>query len=73
VNLDIDGGFSAALATRVAEFLAQRGWDPDRDSELPEGAAQSLDVDAEVGEAEEDEDTSRMEEEEAGEMAGTVE
>lgn len=66
-------GFSTALATRVAEFLAQRGLDPDRDSELPEGAAQSLDVDAEVGEAEEDEDTSRMEEEEAGEMAGTVE
>src|SRR5690606_32339415 len=58
-------GFSAKLAERVAEHLRQRGLDPDRDSELPEGAAQSLDVDAEVGEVEEDEGTSQKEEEAA--------
>lgn len=66
-------GFSAKLAERVAEHLRQRGLDPDRDSELPEGAAQSLDVDAEVGEVEEDEGTSQKEEEAAARMAGSVE
>lgn len=66
-------GFSQALAKRVVEFLAATRPDPDRESELPEGAAQSLDVDAEVGEAVEDDELARREEEVAGLMAQDVE
>lgn len=47
-------GFSSKLAETTAEFLRGAQADPDRDSELPEGAAQSLDEDAEIGEAIED-------------------
>lgn len=49
-------GFHRALAERVCAFLAQPAEDPDRDADLPEGAAQSMDEDAEVGEALEEED-----------------
>lgn len=66
-------GFSRALAERVVEFLARTKSDPDRDAELPEGAAQSLDVDAELGEVVEDETLSRRDEEEAERMAQDVE
>lgn len=65
-------GFSRAMAERVVEFLA-RTRDPDRDSDLPEGAAQSMDPDAEVGEVVEDEEVSAAEEAEASRMAQDVE
>lgn len=65
-------GFSRALAERVVEFLA-RSRDPDRDSDLPEGAAQSMDPDAAVGEVVEDEATAAAEEAEASRMAQDVE
>jgi len=51
-------GFNQALARRVVEFLHRREEDPDRDSELPEGAAQSMDEAAEIGEAIEDRDSA---------------
>ena len=66
-------GFSRALAERVVEYLARSRTDPDRDSDLPEGAAQSLEVEAEVGEVVEDEDFARQEERAAGTMAQDVE
>lgn len=66
-------GFSRALAERVVDFLEKSRPDPDRDSELPEGAAQSLEVDAEVGEVVEDEALRRLDEEAAGRMAQDVE
>lgn len=47
-------GFNTALAQRVVEFLRRPEEDPDRESELPEGAAQSMDESAELGEAIED-------------------
>jgi len=58
-------GFNDALAERVCEFLARPAQDPDRDADLPEGAAQSMDEDAEVGEALEEEDEFLAEELEA--------
>ncbi len=68
-------GFNRALAERVCEFLARPAEDPDRDTELPEGAAQSMDEEAEVGEALEDEDEALVEELEAASalVARTVE
>jgi len=58
-------GFNRALAERVCSFLQAPPVDPDRDAELPEGAAQSLDEDAELGEALEAEDEALAEELEA--------
>jgi excinuclease ABC subunit C len=68
-------GFNEALARRVCEFLARPAEDPDRETELPEGAAQSMDEDAELGEAMEDEDEALVEELEAASalVAQTVE
>ena len=68
-------GFNDALATRVCEFLAKPAEDPEREDELPEGAAQSMDEDAELGEAIEDDDEALEEELEAASalVAQTVE
>lgn len=58
-------GFNRALADRVAEFLRKPEEDPDKDSELPEGAAQSMDEEAELGEVVEEDDEAAAEELEA--------
>lgn len=60
-------GFSQELARRVVEHLAGPRADPDVDSELPEGAAQSMDEAAELDEATEGEERFRKEELEAAE------
>ena len=61
-------GFNLALGKRVVDHLAEPSADPDRDSDLPEGAAQSMDEVAAVGEAEEGEERFRREELEAAEV-----
>ncbi|AKU90737.1 excinuclease ABC subunit UvrC [Vulgatibacter incomptus] len=65
-------GFNLALGKRIAEFLARPEEDPDRDSELPEGAAQSMDAAAEVAEAVQDPDQRLSDEEEAIEAVSEV-
>ena len=66
-------GFSRALAERVVEFLARSRNSDSRTRHLPEGAAQSMDPDAAVGEVVEDEATAAAEEAEASRMAQDVE
>jgi excinuclease ABC subunit C len=65
-------GFHRALAERVVAFLAAPAEDPDAASDLPEGAAQSMEEGAELAEVLEDDDETEAEELEAGEAIASA-